>query len=123
MIAGAALLLLLLAAFGASGVAAWGKNTSEMADTAEAPDVQPIASESEARSRTRCSACGVVESARRIGQQNRPAHDGPSGNAARYEITIRMRDGTSRVFIDTNPTNWQVGERVSLIGGASQASN
>ncbi len=83
-----------------------------------------------------CEQCGVVTSIREI----RPA-DGASDARAkpglirvsyqeaaaehtrRYEVTVRMRDGSSHAFLHAPPANWRAGERLILIGGATHASN
>ncbi len=69
----------------------------------------------------KCAECGVVESFREIGQAGEGV-DAVAGEVAekgatRYEVTIRMKDGASRVIIDANPANWREGERVTLIDG------
>ena len=65
-----------------------------------------------ARVKARCEECGVVESMRRVAAV---------GNSpAIYEITVRMRDGSTRVSSDASPANWHPGERIILIGGGNQ---
>ena len=78
----------------------------------------------------RCAECGVIESMRkieipdeliqihapgRIAALNRGENDGTS--LGRYAITIRLKDGSTRVITDAHPARWRPGERVSLIGG------
>ncbi len=78
----------------------------------------------------RCAECGVIESMRkieipdeliqvhapgRIAALNRGENDGTS--PGRYAITIRLKDGSTRVITDAHPARWRPGERVSLIGG------
>jgi hypothetical protein len=36
-----------------------------------------------------------------------------------FEYTVRMRDGSSRVFQETLPTSWRLGERLTVIDGAT----
>ena len=40
-------------------------------------------------------------------------------SARRYDITVRMRDGSIRVIEQAGPANWRVNERLILIGGSS----
>ena len=68
---------------------------------------------SHTRAKARCDECGVVESMRRVA---------PVGNSpALYEITVRMRDGSTRVSSDASPANWRPGEGIILIGGDNQS--
>lgn len=46
---------------------------------------------------------------------------GVTESAKSYEVTVRMRDGSSRAFMDANPANWRAGERVILIEAASRS--
>jgi hypothetical protein len=41
--------------------------------------------------------------------------------AASYEVTVRMTDGSRRVFQDVqaNTPNWRLGERMIVIGGTA----
>ncbi|HEY8855865.1 MAG TPA: hypothetical protein VIM43_00755 [Rugosibacter sp.] len=79
--------------------------------------------------RVKCEECGIVVSTREIEQ---PGGSGGVTGGRRgdqdeiletvvksYEVTVRMNDGSSRVFMDTNPVNWQPGEGIVLIQGAS----
>jgi len=34
-----------------------------------------------------------------------------------FEYTVRMADGSSRVFQETLPTSWRLGERLTVIDG------
>jgi hypothetical protein len=71
----------------------------------------------------KCEECGVVAFTREIassaaGADSDVSHASPArvlNKAApmRYEITVRMRDGSSHVFTDT--TRWRRGERVIVI--------
>ena len=36
-----------------------------------------------------------------------------------FEYTARMADGSSRVFRETLPTSWRVGERLTVIDGSA----
>lgn len=56
-----------------------------------------------------CKECGFVESIRQIA----PEGDSP----ALREITIRLRDGSTRVYSDVDPVRWRTGERILVIAG------
>ena len=63
-----------------------------------------------ARVKISCAECGVVDSVRRVAR---------TGNApAVYEITIRMRDESTRV-VTLSHGNWRPRDRITLIGGAN----
>jgi len=70
-------------------------------DYGEAPPVQAELKVSGGR---HCTHCGRIESKREIAPRV-------------YEYTLRMADGSSRVFQETLPTTWRVGERVGVIEG------
>lgn len=62
--------------------------------------------------RENCSECGVVSSTRNI------AHSAEDLNSG-IEVTVRMRDGSSRQFTDASSANWRVGDRMIIIGSAN----
>jgi hypothetical protein len=37
-----------------------------------------------------------------------------------YEITLRLRDGSTHVHTDPTPRNWRRGERIVFIAGERQ---
>lgn len=87
-----------------------------------------------ARARTRakawaaCAECGFVASMREfehMGEETEPeVAGGVTGNPTRrHEVTIRMKDGTSRAFVDTHPANWHPGERVIFIEGTNRPND
>jgi hypothetical protein len=75
----------------------------------------PVASAAEVRSRRRpsCASCGVVESVMWL----EPAGDRP----ASYELTVRLRDGSSRTSRIADTAHWRAGDRIMLIGGVQPA--
>lgn len=82
------------------------------------------------RVRVKCAECGVVVSTREIEQLGRSGEVLRGGqneisgkHPKRHEVTIRMKDGSSRVFLDAHPVNWRPGERIIFIQGASQLNN
>jgi hypothetical protein len=62
------------------------------------------------RNRAWCSACGVVESMRQID---------PAGEVGRQELKIRFRNGETTVLNEATRRNWQLGNRVIVIGPLS----
>ena len=61
----------------------------------------------------RCTHCGWIESKRAIA----PDVADPAA-AAIYEYTVRMADGSLRVFRQEPSVRWRVGERLILLPGA-----
>ncbi len=43
-------------------------------------------------------------------------------SAKRYEIIVRMADGSSRVINHATPASWRLGERVMVIDGTKPSS-
>jgi hypothetical protein len=58
----------------------------------------------------RCPHCGRIESRRKLGAGIADPLAAPS-----YEYTVRMADGSSRVFREQMPVNWRLGERLVYI--------
>ena len=125
LIAGVAVIL--LATSGIAAVMAWMPVAGDVAEVGLAPDRPPSAAgpvgaeaqisaeptEDDAHARSKCEECGIVASTREI----------PGKPARTYEVTVRMQDGSNRVFLHAGPANWRAGERLILIAGANQASN
>jgi hypothetical protein len=86
---------------------------SSQDDPSTAPaEVPSLASPGNGKTRVKisCAECGVVDSVRRVVL---------TGNApAVYEITIRMRDESTRIVTLSNG-NWRPRDRITLIGGAN----
>lgn len=87
-----------------------------------------IDTHSNLNTRVKCPECGVVESARELATE-RSADSSMERSAEarppplrRYEITLRMKDGSSHHFVDASPANWRPGQRIILISGSSSAS-
>lgn len=89
-----------------------------------------------ARAWAECAECGFIVSTREIELVEEKmvaeiAGDAMQGNlreaqgtpARQHEVTIRMNDGTSRVFVDGHRPNWRPGERVILIAGEGRPAN
>jgi hypothetical protein len=66
---------------------------------------------SDAPTRTTCAECGVVESVREID----PRGDQAAGSTRSYEVTIRLRDGSKRVFNQATSRTWRSGTAVKII--------
>jgi hypothetical protein len=55
-----------------------------------------------------CPECGVIQSMRAL--------------AKSYEMTIRFRDGSTKVFNEASPRTWKTGNRVMMISRANPSS-
>lgn len=140
--------VILLGTSGIAVVMAWPSTATDVAGAVFVPDTSPTSpassigtqaqiplarAESDARVRVKCAECGVVAFTREIEQLDaeidpraaggvaRSSRNGISGKPTKsYEVTVRMKDGSSHVFMAANPANWRPGERVIFIEGASQ---
>jgi hypothetical protein len=130
------------------GLPAIGGTTAESGPelVMNAPETSPY--EPLAASGARCQVCGVIESVREIrekpGAENAPIQvagtdgrfvramastgatspltgDGERAPGARYEVTVRMKDGSSRIITGEDAPAWRRGKRVILIDGAGGA--
>jgi hypothetical protein len=61
----------------------------------------------------RCPYCGWIDSKRQLAPLSGDPHALRS-----YEYTVRMGDGSSRVFREQLPVSWRLGERLVFIDGA-----
>jgi len=92
---------------GAAAIAAvagwWPVSTA-----ATAPDIQTAR-----RVGASCAECGTVVSSLEV----EPAQGAQVADLTvrRYEVTVRMNDGSNRVFVDANSAHWRQGQRVILI--------
>jgi len=95
--------------FCAAGIAAfmaWMPTAiSNPEDHATLTELSPIPT------RTTCAECGVIESVREIDTRGERAAE----STRSYETTIRLRDGSRRVFIEATPRMWQSGTRIMVI--------
>jgi hypothetical protein len=65
------------------------------------------------RVKTGCEECGVIDSIRQVTLV---------GNARpTYELTIRMRDGATRIVSLASHGNWRPHERITLLGGETRS--
>jgi hypothetical protein len=60
----------------------------------------------------RCAGCGWIESKSRLAPASAEPNALPS-----YRYTVRMRDGSTRVFDEQLPASWRIGERLIQIDG------
>jgi hypothetical protein len=92
----------------------------------------PAPREGDTRPAVKCAQCGVIASMREIQQPAAAIDPGTAGGTARhgrsdlpgeltrsYEVTVRMNDGSSHVFMDSKPAHWRSGQRVILVEGKS----
>ena len=79
-------------------------------ETRDAVAMRPAQVEHAAGAERRCQHCAWIESKREIV----PGVADPHAFQI-YEYTLRMPDGSSRVFEETLPTSWRVGERLIVI--------
>ena len=132
----AGLALIVLAGIGLAAVTAGANSSSELADAGRPLDETSVPAQAESRVRVKCDECGIVESLREIKPAGEASHPVASGRGVklalndaaatsnkRYEVTVRMRDGASRVFEESSPANWRPGERVTFIDGASRSND
>lgn len=136
--------ILAVIVFGTSGIAAvmtWMPTSSHLTGVDSARNkpqtlsARPVAGHpapavSNVRIRVKCTECGVVESTREIKQVGAAGGVAMAGQIEiaakptnRYEVNVRMNDGSSRVFMAANPANWRDGKRVILIEGASRSND
>jgi hypothetical protein len=60
---------------------------------------------------TTCTECGVIESVRESAMRGEQAAE----STRSYEVTIRFRDGSRRVFSEATPRMWRSGAAVKII--------
>jgi hypothetical protein len=66
---------------------------------------------SDTPTRTNCAGCGVIESVREIDARGDQGAESTRG----YEVTIRLQDGSMRVFNEATPRTWRSGTRIMVI--------
>jgi hypothetical protein len=123
--AGAAAIV--LATCGVSAVLAWAPGAAGETG-AYTPNQPPTTSAIEQRAGGKCAECGVVESIRLIeprheaaGRTTRESRKPMPARAIQAnsvaEVTLRLSDGASHLFVATDPASWRTGERVIFIAG------
>ncbi|MGB8434725.1 MAG: hypothetical protein WCE38_10730 [Burkholderiales bacterium] len=143
--------VILLGISASSAVTAWLPTSTDVAGVVFARDARPATpagpdgpqaqipsarGEPEANIRGRCPECGVVAFIREIDDRGAGVDTGaarsatkgdhseiPQQSIKRYEVNVRMRDGTSRVFVEASPAGWRPGERLILVEDASPSNH
>jgi hypothetical protein len=114
---------ILLGASAIAAVTAGCQMSSAVTEIAAIPDL-PRAR----HLRFSCEECGVVSATREIAQHRRTKDSGRASSVVRgelnqkpgtkvsgQEVTVRMRNGSSRIFIETTTVHWRLGERLIFI--------
>jgi hypothetical protein len=121
--------------FSSAGVArmmGWGPNwTGESGGNRVPAQTASVPTTGEARIKPRCPECGVIVSMREIERYDDDsgpgAADGVTASSRdetrmkstkRYEIIVRMADGSTRVIDEAYPARWRRGQRLIVIDGA-----
>jgi hypothetical protein len=114
--------------FSAAGIAAFmawvptaldnPKDHATLAESSSMPapagangDMASASGVSDRATRTTCARCGVIESVREIDARGEQAAE----STLSYEVTIRLQDGSRRVFNEATPRSWRSGTRVIII--------
>jgi len=69
----------------------------------------------EALLKGRCDQCGVVETVRATAA----TADSSADTSAGYEVTVRMRNGSTRMLLAASRATWRHGERIIVIDGGN----
>jgi hypothetical protein len=117
---------ILFGAFGIAAMTSWIRPASEAEDVVAVGLIAATRPEGEARATLRCAECGIIESTRQVeqvgaagGMTGDHRNEIPGKSTTSYQIKVRMRDGSIRVFMDANPANWRPGDRMTLIESAN----
>jgi len=122
--------VILFSSAGFARIAGWDPDSAGASGDGLAPDQMPaVQTMSEARANARCAECGMFVSMREVegedtgasaaGEATASSRDEAWVKTRRYEITIRMADGSTHVIGDANPARWRAGERLIVIVGAN----
>lgn len=140
---------IVLFASGTAAVSAWSRAPTAPAGAgisfAAAEPASPVASvesppnsrqseDGKGRLRTTCDECGVVTSTRELGQGavddassarrlTRDGRSGIAGKSVRSEITVRMNNGSSYVFIEEGAAAWRSGEQMLVLANVGEPTN
>lgn len=122
------------ASIGDSGNPVALHDSAEVSTKAVVQTAETAQRRARARANGRCAECGLVVS---MGETNGHEDDVGVGAAGgvmdadqderpmnlvtRYEIIVRMADGSYRVINQASPASWRVGERVIVIAGTNPA--
>lgn len=92
-----------------------GLEMSVAASTLPVPEARLTRSQ-----RALCDECGVVATSHRMALSD---GDVTATGVMQYEVTVRMRDGSIRTFVEDSAVHWRSGERIILIEAAGQSIN
>lgn len=123
--------IVLFSTAGIARIMGWGAGSTEDPEDIVALDqAAPVPPAGGARAGARCPECGVIVSMREISGHADDSGPGAAGEATagnrgelrvyaprRYEIMVRMADGSSRVIDHASPARWRTGERLIVIAG------
>ena len=129
LVGGIAAILVSGIAIGSLAISAQGFNgipaPAEPPEAATAPAIAAVGARA-----YRCRECGVIVSTRALEAPHETTGVNASGRIAganrgeikekpvrNFEITVRLRDGSTRVVTDANPARWRHGEKVIIIAG------
>ena len=127
--------VILFSTAGIARIVGCGPNSTD--DSGDTLDLSaPVPATNAARVKARCPECGVIVSMREIEVSDEDAGRARTAGGAvagsrietrvdlnrSYEFTVRLPDGSSRVFNDTNAKRWRSGERVIVIDGVSPSN-
>lgn len=123
---------------GIARIVGWGTNSTDGDSGAIlALDLSaPVPATNAARVKARCPECGVIVSMREIEVRDEDAGRARTAGGAvagsrietrvdlyrTFEFTVRLPDGSSHTFNDTNAKRWRSGERVIVIVGANPSN-
>lgn len=114
----ASVVVILLGTLGVGTVMSWVSVSPDRAGSESPVNMLGSLFDETESNRVKCPECGVVESRREIAPINGETFDATS--VRNVEVTLRMKNGTSRQFMDANASNWRLGERVIVIGSTPQ---
>jgi hypothetical protein len=95
-------------------MAAWAPGSTSNAAGPVTAALPLVAAVANPHLSTRCQTCGVVQIVRKL--------KAVGVSAASYELTVRLRDGTTRISSHSGPVGWRVGDSIMLIGDARVAA-
>ena len=126
----AAIAVILFSTAGIARMMGWGPDSTGNSGGILALDRADSVAASAVLAGPRCPECGMIVSTRELDAHEEDVDPGVSGGALvryqdvvrpkaarRYEMTVRMADGTSRVINHTGPAGWRAGERLIVIDG------
>lgn len=125
---------ILLATYGFALAMLWLPGSTAVAAVSDAA-LPAMASADKPRGEPKCPECGTIGTTRQILPLDEPPGErlaaavGRGGGrqlvalAKNYEVTVRMQDGSQRVFLEASATHWRQGERIILIDGSSPSND